>query len=97
MSNRLRHVGYELYSVINLVVLLTENMRARTNPVYTEILDSLRWGRLSDQQLAILNTRVQNSNQCQPSIISRRDSFYRTFVVSTSNEQPDHFPGCCNP
>ncbi|ETN06507.1 hypothetical protein PPTG_23310 [Phytophthora nicotianae INRA-310] len=48
-ANRLRHAGYALYSAINLVIFLTQDMRARTDPVYTEILDCLHWGRLSDE------------------------------------------------
>ncbi|KAK1935190.1 ATP-dependent DNA helicase pfh1 [Phytophthora citrophthora] len=83
-ASRLRHAGFHLYSAINFVVFLMRNMRARTDPLYAEILDSLRWGRLSDEQLAHLNTRVQSNNSSQPMAAPSRDAFYRPFVVSTN-------------
>ncbi|OWZ23833.1 LOW QUALITY PROTEIN: hypothetical protein PHMEG_0001243 [Phytophthora megakarya] len=53
-------------------------------PTYAEILDCLRWGRLSDAQLALLNARVQTDNPPEPSITPSNETFYRTFVVSTN-------------
>ncbi|ETO74007.1 hypothetical protein F444_10133 [Phytophthora nicotianae P1976] len=37
-----RNAGYAVYSAIDFVVFLTENMRARLDPVYADILSEIR-------------------------------------------------------
>ncbi|ETL91869.1 hypothetical protein L917_09661, partial [Phytophthora nicotianae] len=37
-----RNAGYAVYSALNFVVFLTENMRARLDPVYADILSEIR-------------------------------------------------------
>ncbi|ETN15092.1 hypothetical protein PPTG_07289 [Phytophthora nicotianae INRA-310] len=81
-ANRLRHAGYAIYSAINFVVFLVKNMRARLDPVYAEILDNLRWGRISDSQLEKLNCRVNEHVEVPPTWNS--SAFYRPVVVCTN-------------
>lgn len=80
-----RHAGYALYNGINFVVFLTENMRAKHDQVYTRILSELRWGRITDVDLATLNTRA--FQQDRPTVRDMPDStsFYRPVVVATNN------------
>ncbi|OWY98654.1 hypothetical protein PHMEG_00030531 [Phytophthora megakarya] len=81
-ANRLRHAHYAIYSAINFVVFLMENMRARLDPVYAGILDSVPWGRRSNSQLNKLNSRVHNHLE----VPQTRNSitFYRPIVVWTN-------------
>jgi hypothetical protein len=50
--------GYQAYRGVNFVVFLIENMRQRTDASYTSILRRMRWGALTDADIAVLNTRV---------------------------------------
>lgn len=59
-------------------------MRARFDPEYTKILDDLLWGRLSDAQLKILNTRVQTAKPHGEPTTQGRDIKYRPVVVCTN-------------
>lgn len=83
-ANRFRHAGYALYTAINCVVFLTRNMRARFDAEYIKILDDLRWGRLSDHQLARLNTRVQTPTMSTAAAALSGTTFYRPIVVCTN-------------
>lgn len=60
------------------------NMRARLDPVYADILDSLRWGRVSEEQLKILNSRVQPVNRVEEPLLQTSADFYRPIVVCTN-------------
>lgn len=56
-------------------------MRAKRDPEYTQLLSDLRWGRLTDAQIAALNTRVLGQvTTHSPS----NERFYRPVVVSTN-------------
>lgn len=79
----LQHAGFTLYNSINFVVFLTENMRARGDPLYTQILSDLRWGQISDEQLAILNSRCQPCVQPVHDEVSNQN-YYRPVVVATN-------------
>jgi hypothetical protein len=70
-----------LYSSVNFVVFLIDNMRAKDDPEYTELLADLRWGRLSKDQIAKLNTRVQPS---ESEAFAAGAAFYRPVVVATN-------------
>jgi hypothetical protein len=70
-----------VYSAINFVVFLTENMRAKSDPDYTQLLSDLRWDRLTDSQLATLNSRVEISASSGP---TGAENFHRPVVVSTN-------------
>lgn len=61
-------------------------MRARTDPVYTEILDNLRWGDLTDRQLGSLNSRVSatTNNSFRQNDSRQQKEFFRPVVVSTN-------------
>lgn len=60
-------------------------MRAQRDPVYTEILSNLRWGRLSSVQLSDLNSRVlANQTSPLPTSSQHLDAFYRPVLVSTN-------------
>jgi hypothetical protein len=59
-------------------------MRARLDPVYAGILDSLRWGRVSDEQLEISNSRVQTVNRVEAPLPPTSGDFYRPIVVCTN-------------
>jgi hypothetical protein len=62
-------------------VFLTENMRAKRDPEFIQLLSDLRWGRLTDTQLAALNTRVLGH---VPVHLTSDKAFYRPIVVSTN-------------
>ncbi|KAI8829830.1 hypothetical protein BC829DRAFT_438239 [Chytridium lagenaria] len=56
----LQEQGYEVFRRINFTVFLTQNMRQRGDPAFTKIVRCLRYGHLSDSDLALLNTRYIN-------------------------------------
>jgi hypothetical protein len=84
VGSRLRHAGYALYMAINFVVFLTRNMRARFDPYYAQLLDDLRWGRLSNDQMLMLNKRVQTVDQHEENTMHQDGEFYSPVVVCTS-------------
>ncbi|EGZ22489.1 hypothetical protein PHYSODRAFT_285738 [Phytophthora sojae] len=80
-ASRYHHAGFNLYNTINFVVFLTENMRADDDDLYARILADLRWGRVSEDNLASLNSRVKKA----PATITASTTFFRPLVVSTNN------------
>ncbi|OWZ17425.1 hypothetical protein PHMEG_0008630, partial [Phytophthora megakarya] len=75
---------YALYAAINFVIFLTKNMRARRDPLYAKILDDLRWGRLTDQQLDILNSRVHKPEDLLSARTNDTHNLYKPVVVCTN-------------
>lgn len=75
--------GYDLYSSINFVVFLTENMRQKTDNTYTQIMQRMRWGKLTDADVRLLNTRVGKTVP-QPRHEASNRFFYRP-IVSAMN------------
>ncbi|ETK71805.1 hypothetical protein L915_21014 [Phytophthora nicotianae] len=69
-----------LYNAVNFVVFLTENMCAAQDAAYANILSELRWGRVSSDALARLNSRVVEL----PSTSERTSTFFRPLVVATN-------------
>ena len=56
-----KQLGAHLWTQVNKVVLLDEQMRC-TDPVYLELLNRLREGKCTAQDIALLNTRVVGNN-----------------------------------
>jgi hypothetical protein len=56
-------------------------MRAKEDPKYMELLSDLRWGRLSQDQIDRLNTRVRPTDRSES---SPGQEFYRPVVVATN-------------
>ncbi len=50
--------GYKIWKLINKVVFLTESMRFKQDPLYASIMDRLRFGNTTLDDIHMLNTRV---------------------------------------
>ena len=58
--------GFNLWRLINVSITLRESMRFHADPVYGNLMASLRLGRLTNDQLNLLNSRiVEPSNTLQ--------------------------------
>src|SRR5436305_1896400 len=73
--------------MVNFVVFLIESMRQRMDAEYTEILRRMGWGTFTDDDLALLNTRVFYPLRVVvsgASMSSQPGLWYRPFVVATN-------------
>ncbi|RLN14065.1 hypothetical protein BBJ28_00016772 [Nothophytophthora sp. Chile5] len=82
-ASKYNHAGYDAYSVISFVIFLTENMRARVDPNYCEILSEIRWGNVQQDNLDLLNTRLHAQTSSDDDR-SAELPFYRPIVTTTN-------------
>lgn len=59
-------------------------MCSRLDSEYTKILGSLRWGNLTTQQIALLNSKVTTNLSTRQQHESQSPLFYRPIIVTTN-------------
>ena len=81
--------GYDAYASINFVVFLTQNMRQKTDSVYTDIMRRMRWGKLTDQDVKVLNrqTLCQSNPTTSEQLPDNSRFFYRPIVVALNSQR----------
>jgi hypothetical protein len=84
-SCRQRKAGFEVYAAINFVVFLTENMRATADQQFAMLLADLRWGNLSNTELAALNARVYDPLQSNSRSSEISNNFFKPVIVSVND------------